>query len=96
MNKLSLNLDDLSVDSFQTGTAAPTGGTVNGQALEPVGPVKPIDTFDVACFSDVVNTCTWESELFTACCDTWEMGSNCGYESQFEPCIVDDSPIQQA
>jgi hypothetical protein len=45
MNKLSLNLDDLSVDTFQAGPVSAAQGTVHGQALTKNCPTKNCDGF---------------------------------------------------
>lgn len=88
MNKLSLNLDDLSVDSFQTGTAADAGGTVHGQGPDPGDPVEPGETLELGCFPTGLNMCHHDSEAYTVCCATWEMGSNCE-DSNYEICITE-------
>lgn len=92
MNKLQLNLDDLSVDSFKTDSPRSPGGTVNGQAELPGDDVIP--SLDVICYTgggcDTISPdqCTMVSELYTACCETMEPVEMCNYESNVV-CVVD-------
>jgi hypothetical protein len=66
MRKLSLKLDSLEVESFQTASAVRGAGTVRGLAytvLDPAEPVEP-ETQQNSC-----DTCTITADITCATCD---------------------------
>lgn len=75
MRKISLKLDTLSVDSFQTGPAPVGAGTVDGHQLSNRLPCQPSTT----CFTEYYS-CAVQNSYYESCqinCDCTRVGMAC-------------------
>ena len=80
MGKLKLNLDQLTVDSFDTSATAQKRGTVVGEEQ-----CTCPSACDTACTCPGCDTCDW-SECNQQSCAGSCAGSTCDYYTQCYPC----------
>ena len=88
--KLNLDLDALSVDSFETDAAADSTGTVHGRT-DDIGSIEELcaDSFQLTCGLSCGGTCESCSNTCNATCgDT--CGDPCGQESFDNLCYHTD------
>jgi hypothetical protein len=99
--KLSLELDSLSVDSFETGEAQPLRGTVHGHTVDPQT-TPPLQLADCTCLASCLCPtnayyCATVQETAISCNYTFNDScvyntySNGGGGDSFEICVITDN-----